>query len=219
MPNDIPFYMLSNKAKRKRIELEECDSTDSLNDNAIDRRYIIEQYNESDKYSELFKYPEHILYENINLDQSPQDSQLPLNSLSSSQSSEKSVFSKLILQFLRAGLKENHECFADDKSEPRFPTSAQTLLQTEIKLMKKIVEPGYYILSRVTSFLSQRGQSRSKRPSADKRSVRRRDTRGSREEGSRFLGRIPARDGVVSLRYCFWAPGTGPAVPILSTKQ
>jgi hypothetical protein len=41
-------------------------------------------------------------------------------------------------------LKENHECFADE-SECKFPVSARTLLKTEIKLMKKVVEPGYYI--------------------------------------------------------------------------
>lgn len=42
------------------------------------------------------------------------------------------------------GLKENHECFADD-SESRFSISARTLLKTEVKLVKKIIEPGYYI--------------------------------------------------------------------------
>lgn len=215
MPKDIPFYMLSNKAKRKRIEDEECNSTDSSNNNAIDR-HIIELPNFSNsqhsegflcnksKHSELSKHVElsehselsdqcnlselseqselfehsdlshfeyrsndeesDILHENINPDDPPQDSQSPHNSSSSSQSSEKSVSSKLMfpLNFLRgwalkhnithaaisdllAGLKENHECFADDESEPRFPTSARTLLQTEVKLIKKIVEPGYYI--------------------------------------------------------------------------
>lgn len=102
-----------------------------------------------------------ILHENINSDDPPQDPQSPLNS--SSSSSAKSISSKLMtLKFLRgwalkhnvshaaisdllAGLKENHECFADDESEPRFPTSARTLLQTEVKLIKKIVEPGYYM--------------------------------------------------------------------------
>lgn len=45
---------------------------------------------------------------------------------------------------LLKGLKGNHECFADD-SEFRFPTSARTLLKTEVKLIKKVVKPGYYI--------------------------------------------------------------------------
>jgi len=46
---------------------------------------------------------------------------------------------------LLTGLKQNHECFADDELEPRFPISARTLLKTEVRLVKKIVEPGHYI--------------------------------------------------------------------------
>ncbi|KYN18354.1 hypothetical protein ALC57_09336, partial [Trachymyrmex cornetzi] len=45
---------------------------------------------------------------------------------------------------LLKGLKENYECFADE-SESRFPISAKTLLKTEVKLTKKVVEPGCYI--------------------------------------------------------------------------
>lgn len=44
-----------------------------------------------------------------------------------------------------AGLKSNHDCFADDELEPKFPIDARTLLKTNVKCIRKIVEPGYYI--------------------------------------------------------------------------
>lgn len=101
-----------------------------------------------------------ISHENISSDDSLH-SHSSSNS-SSSQSSKNSVSgNSKVLQFLRGwalkynvtheaisdllkGLKENHECFADD-SESRFPISARTLLKTEIKFNKRFVEPGYYI--------------------------------------------------------------------------
>lgn len=44
-----------------------------------------------------------------------------------------------------AGLKKNHECFADEL-EAKFPINARTLLMTKLKLIKKVVDStGYYI--------------------------------------------------------------------------
>jgi len=45
---------------------------------------------------------------------------------------------------LLTGLKENHECFMDSETELRFSISAYTLLKTNVKLIKKVVELGYY---------------------------------------------------------------------------
>jgi len=216
MPKDIPFYMLSNKAKRKRInaEDEESTSTNSSLDNdkshnqqlhtSIDRHNIelFEIFNDQhsdgflcneSNHSELssqnsehsfqsqdsehcdlselshlesWSYDDHgegnIVNENMNSDDPLQNPQSP-SSLNSSHSSENTMSSKLeILKFLRGwalkhnitheaisdlltGLKQSHECFADDELEPRFPINARTLLKTEVRLVKKIVEPGHYI--------------------------------------------------------------------------
>lgn len=126
---------------------------------------------EFSSFSDYVEYSEHsehfdneygdILYENIDSDESLPRS--PPSSISScSRSSKNSVSANLkVLQFLRGwalkhnitheaisdllkGLKENHECFTDD-SETIFPINARTLLKTEVKLIKKVVKPGYYI--------------------------------------------------------------------------
>jgi len=44
-----------------------------------------------------------------------------------------------------AGLKENHKCFDDTKSEIRISINARTLLKTDVKLIKKVVESGFYV--------------------------------------------------------------------------
>ncbi|EFN72002.1 hypothetical protein EAG_06099, partial [Camponotus floridanus] len=45
---------------------------------------------------------------------------------------------------LLKGLKKNHKCFANEL-ETNFPIDARTLLKTNVKLIKKVVQPGYYI--------------------------------------------------------------------------
>lgn len=119
--------------------------------------------------SELFKISGHHselsdnFDENFDLD-SPSSLDLSSNSSNFSQSDNNTFNPQWkVLKFLRgwalkynitheavsnllAGLKENHECFVDnDESNTRFPTDAQTLLKTNVKLSKKIVEPRSYI--------------------------------------------------------------------------
>ncbi|KYN00716.1 hypothetical protein ALC62_08503 [Cyphomyrmex costatus] len=126
------------------------------------------------KHSELFEQSDYeywgnndhrendILLENIDLDSSS-DPCSPSASSNSSQCNENLVSSNTkVLKFLKswalkhnithsalsdllAGLKKNHECFADE-SETKFPINARTLLMTKLKLVTKVIDStGYYI--------------------------------------------------------------------------
>lgn len=132
------------------------------NDSELPDNSELSEQSDSEYWSNNDDYGQSDILHNIDFDPSP-DRHSPSNSPNSSQCSENSVSSQLkILKFLRSwalkhnithkaisdlltGLQQNHECFAGHESKHKFPINARTLLKTEVKLIKKTVEPGYYI--------------------------------------------------------------------------